>query len=96
VAFAKEVLLGGLIFFIPSTLFSWIAYRFTGAKYSRQVINSFYIAEVLKFSVTVGLFAFVFIRFNTLEVWVLMAAYGLSWFFHQILMFTVVFKRAKN
>ncbi|MCY4046479.1 MAG: ATP synthase subunit I [Cellvibrionales bacterium] len=91
--FAKEVLLGGLIFFIPSTLFGWLAYRFTGAKHAQQVTYSFYLAEIVKFSATLGLFAFVFIRFNTVDVWIVMATYGLSWFLHQILLFTIAFRR---
>lgn len=84
-------LLTGLsIFLIPNLIFIWQAYRYTGAKQARKVVQSFYIAETFKFAATIGLFIYVFLMVPTHNYFVIFAAYIGLWLVHQVVAFSMV------
>ncbi|WP_432455278.1 MULTISPECIES: ATP synthase subunit I [unclassified Agarivorans] len=57
---AISVLLGGIIFLLPNSLFTLMAFRFVGATKQKQVVTSFYLGEVVKLSLIAILFVLVF------------------------------------
>ena len=58
---ALSALLGGLVAWLPSSYFAWRTFRFQGARYTREIVKSFYRAEAGKFGLTVALFTLVFV-----------------------------------
>lgn len=57
---AISALLGGMVAFIPSVLFTKKAFQFQGARAARLIIRNFYIGEFLKIISSIALFALVF------------------------------------
>ena len=57
----QPVLLGYSVFIIPSAFFYWRALRFSAAKDIQKSVLTLYSAEIGKFLLTVGLFAYSFI-----------------------------------
>lgn len=57
---AYSLLAGGLVCALPNLVFAWMAFRFQGARAAKRVVSAFYKAEMLKFGLTVVLFAGVF------------------------------------
>lgn len=53
---AISALVGGGIFVIPNLLFSWLAFRVSGARQAKQVVGYLYGGEAAKLLLTAGLF----------------------------------------
>ena len=53
---AWSALVGGGIFVIPNLLFSWLAFRVSGARQANQVVLYLYGGEAAKLLLTAGLF----------------------------------------
>ncbi len=62
---AKSAALGGLIGIIPNILFAYKAFRFAGARASKQVVESLFSGVKLKMVLTAFLFA---LAFNFVEL----------------------------
>lgn len=56
-----SALLGGLVALVPNAYFAWRAFRYQGARHTRDIVKSFYRAETGKFGLTVALFIVVFV-----------------------------------
>lgn len=84
---AKSIFTGFICFSLPTIFFTLRMWRYTGAKYARQVARSFYIAEMGKYGLTVVCFAASFILLQPLEVSALFAAYVFFAIIHQIALF---------
>lgn len=57
---AQSAFVGGMIAIIPNVFFALKAFRYAGAKSSKQVVESFYSGEKYKLVITAVLFALVF------------------------------------
>ncbi|MDT8398171.1 MAG: F0F1 ATP synthase subunit I [Pseudomonadales bacterium] len=57
---AYSVLLGGLISTVPNGYFARKAFKYRGARYTPEIVKSFYAGETGKMVMTAGLFALVF------------------------------------
>ncbi|MHB0775031.1 ATP synthase subunit I [Halomonas sp. WWR20] len=58
---ALSALMGGAVAWIPNVYFAWRAFRYQGARFTRDIVKSFYRAEAGKFGLTVALFTLVFL-----------------------------------
>lgn len=58
---ASSALLGGLVCIIPNVLFAIKLFRYQGARAAKQIVNSFYKGEALKFFLSIFLFTAVFV-----------------------------------
>lgn len=58
---AISALLGGLVCIIPNACFASKLFRYRGARAAKQIVNSFYKGEALKFFLSIFLFTLVFI-----------------------------------
>lgn len=92
-ALVKAIMLGFGVFFAPTIFFIWRAYRYTGAKYAKQVAQSLYIAEIGKFVLTISLLAVIFLMLPLENYWLIFAAYLCIWLVHQIACFYWVGKK---
>ena len=72
---AYSVLLGGLISTVPNGYFARKAFRYRGARYTEQIIKSFYAGEVGKMVMTVGMFALVFAGIKPLNPLAVIVSY---------------------
>lgn len=72
---AKSALLGGLTCALPNAYFIWRAFRYSGARSSIQIVQSFYQGESWKFVLTALSFAVIFQRVEPLNVLALFAAF---------------------
>ena len=72
---AKSALLGGLTCALPNAYFVWCAFRYSGARSSVQIVQSFYQGESWKFVLTALSFAVIFQRVEPLNVLALFAAF---------------------
>lgn len=59
-----SAILGGLVSAIPNAVFAIKLFQYQGARAAKQIVNSFYIGEVLKIILSIVLFALVFIFFK--------------------------------
>jgi ATP synthase protein I len=84
------LLTGLCIFLIPNLIFIWQAFRYMGAKQARKVVQSFYIGETFKFTMTICLFIYVFLMVPTNNYFVIFAAYIGLWLVHQVAAFCMV------
>ncbi|WP_420496973.1 ATP synthase subunit I [Spongiibacter nanhainus] len=72
---ALSLLIGGLISVVPNAYFARQAFRYAGAAHARKVASSFYRGEAGKYAVTLAGFATVFAFYETLNEFILLAAY---------------------
>jgi len=72
---AKSALLGGLTCALPNAYFVWRAFRYSGARSSVQIVQSFYQGESWKFVLPALSFAVIFQRVEPLNVLALFAAF---------------------
>ena len=56
--------LGGLVCFLPSSLFAISFFKYKGAQHTRKILSAFYLGEALKLILTGFLFALVFINYK--------------------------------
>ena len=87
---AVSVLVGGLIFFIPNASFAWMSFRVMGARQMHEIKQRFYRAEVVKFTLTIGLFVYAMVKLPTLNISTLFAAYIVFWLIHQLAAFKLI------
>ena len=74
-AWAKSILIGGLISVLPNAYFARMAFRHQGARAAREVSQSFKRGEAGKFVLTVCLFAVVFSSVPSLKAGALFTGY---------------------
>lgn len=86
-ALLLPLVLGFGVFFVPMLFFVWRSYRYTGARYARQVAQSLYIAELGKFTLTLSLLAMIFLMLPPQNYFLMFAAYLGLWLVHQIAAF---------
>ena len=72
---ARSAFLGGLTCAIPNAYFIWRAFRYSGARWSVQVVQTMYRAEAWKFVLTALCFIVIFQRVETLNVLALFAGF---------------------
>ncbi len=72
---AYSALLGGLTCALPNAYFVWRAFRYSGARSTVQVVQSFYQGESWKFVLTALSFAVIFQRVEPLNVLALFAGF---------------------
>lgn len=65
---AKSALLGGLTCALPNAYFIWSAFRYSGARSSVRIVQSFYQGESWKFVLTALCFGVIFQRVEPLNV----------------------------
>lgn len=87
---SKAVILGGMIFYIPNSLFAWRAFRFQGAKYAKEMLSSFYSGQVSKFILTVFLFATIFKMLQPINAQVLFVTYIAAFIVHQLALLKIL------
>lgn len=58
---ALSAVLGGLVCIIPNAFFANRLFKYEGARAAKQIVNSFYKGEALKFVLTIILFSVVFV-----------------------------------
>lgn len=76
---SKNFIGGGLLAWLGHGLFAAIALRTSGAKYKRQVVNNFYLAQALKWLVTMVGFALIFMLLKPLlAIWVFLGYFTLQ------------------
>lgn len=91
-SYTRGILIGLLVFFIPSQLFAWISFVQVGAVRHLEVVKNFYLAEVIKYVSTLGLFAYSFyLASDTIEANIILITYIAFWLVHQCLL-GVLFK----
>lgn len=73
-AIAKSVAAGGVLAYLAQCVFTFIAYRETGARQSRQIMLNMYLGQMLKWAVTLIGFALIFTK--AIDVNVLMVILG--------------------
>lgn len=73
---AASVALGGLIQIIPNAWFTRQAYRYSGARQTRNVVNAMYRGESGKLLLTAALFAVVFYRLHWIDPVALFSSFG--------------------
>jgi ATP synthase protein I len=61
---AYSFLWGGCICILPTAYFARKLFAKTGAKATREIITAFYVGEIVKFIITIILFAITFKYFN--------------------------------
>ena len=61
---ASSASLGGLVCIIPNACFGRMVFKHRGARAARQIISSFYKGEAFKVTLTVILFALIFINYS--------------------------------
>jgi ATP synthase protein I len=74
---ARSVLIGGALCALPNAYFALRAFRHSGARAAKRVVESFYRAETGKFVLTIAGFAAVFIAIKPLNAAALFISYGL-------------------
>ncbi|TDO06017.1 MULTISPECIES: F0F1 ATP synthase subunit I [Halomonas] len=79
---AGSALLGGMVAIAPNTYFAWQMFRYQGARYTKQIVNSFYKAEAGKFGLTVALFTLVFVAVPPSNPAFFFGAYVVALFAH--------------
>jgi ATP synthase protein I len=84
---ASSFIVGFICFFIPTFFFTLRVWRFTGAKFAKQVARSFYIAEAGKYSLTIVCFALSFKLAQPLNSALLFSTYVVYVMLHQIALF---------
>lgn len=87
---SKAVIIGGLIFYIPNSLFAWRAFRFQGAKYAKEIISSFYLGQSSKFILTVFLFAIAFKMLQPINAQVLFVTFIAAFIGHQVALLKIM------
>lgn len=75
-ALAASAATGGLIQIIPQAWFTRRAYRYSGARQVRNVVNAMYRGESGKLLLAAALFALVFHRFSWLDPATLFISFG--------------------
>ena len=88
---AYSALLGGLICLLPNTYLAKKAFQYSGARAARQIAQSFYKGEAVKFILTALLFALVFGFIEPLNVFALFGTFilvqAVNWFTALLLKF---------
>ncbi|MCK5880335.1 MAG: ATP synthase subunit I [Sinobacterium sp.] len=84
---AKSIIIGFVCFFLPNIFFTLRVWRYTGAKYARQVARSFYVAEAGKYSLTIVCFALSFKLAQPFNVAILFTSYVVFLMSHQMALF---------
>ncbi|WP_280552590.1 ATP synthase subunit I [Halomonas sp. 25-S5] len=79
---AMSALLGGAVALLPNAYFAWRMFRYQGARYTKQIVNSFYKAESGKFGLTAALFILVFISVPPSNPAFFFGAYVVTLFAH--------------
>ncbi len=81
---AFGALAGGMIAFLPNGYFAYRAFRFSGARAARKIVNSFYAGITGKIFITASLFVIVFINLRPLNAPAVFLGFigvqSLSWF----------------
>jgi ATP synthase protein I len=84
---AKSFITGFVCFFVPTYFFTLRVWRYSGAKYAKQVAHSFYIAEAGKYSLTVVCFALSFKLAQPFNIALLFFTYIVYVVLHQFALF---------
>ena len=81
-----SAMLGGIAAFVPNLAFSLWMYK-TSGQGARKVVNTFYIAEAIKWLLTIALFVMIF-QIPTIQIFALLVSYitALSVFWFALLM----------
>ncbi len=82
---AKSFLIGFVTFFLPSSFFTLRSWRYTGAKYAQQMVQSFYLAEIGKFTLTFLCFALSFKLLQPINAGIVFVTYLCFFGLHQLL-----------
>ena len=77
---AYSLLLGGLISAVPNSYFSFLSYRYQGARNAQNVVKGFIRGELGKIIMTVVLFALSFTLFTSLNELALILGFTLIHF----------------
>lgn len=77
-----SALLGGLLALLPQALFAFMMFRHRGARRVGQAVTQMFLAEMMKFGLTVVLFALVFIGVQPSNPISLLCAYSVVLMVH--------------
>lgn len=76
---SKNTLAGGLLAWVSHWLFAKISLRHSGYRQRRQVVNSFYLAQAVKWLITMAGFAIIFMFLQPLKpLWVLIGYFTMQ------------------
>lgn len=70
-----SVMLGGLVYALPSACFAWVMFRQFKATHAKQYMKRIYRGEALKVVLTLLLFVFVFCFFKCIVPWVFLTSF---------------------
>lgn len=73
---AKSALAGGLICALPNAYFAWRVFKYTGARQSQHVLQSFYRGEAWAFLLTMIGFGVAFTRLEPINEYALFASFA--------------------
>lgn len=82
----KSVLCGALLHFLAQCLFTFVAYRLTGAKARQQIMLNMYLGQMLKWLLTILGFAFIFIYLKPILALLVIVGYVIMQVVHTISM----------
>lgn len=74
-AFATSLVLGMVVQLLAQGLFTYIAYRHTGAQASRRIMMNMYLGQMCKWLVTVAGFMLVFKLYQPMYGWAVFVGY---------------------
>lgn len=74
---AKSAMLGGAIYVLPNFVFTKHAFRYMGARQSRDVASSFALGELLKLLLTIVFFILV-LKFVEVKLFALYSTFALA------------------
>lgn len=81
---AYSALLGGVISFVPNSIFIWKAFSISGARQAQNIVNAFYKGEAIKITLTAFLFVITFLAVKPLSVITLFIVFilvqAVNWF----------------
>lgn len=92
--YGSSLLVGCLVYFIPAWIFAWLSLKDSGAKKSLQVVRGFYLAELIKYLVTLMLFGYVFLVLTLNSVMAVFIGYFFSTLIHPLFVaYLIIYKK---
>lgn len=85
-----SIVVGALVFAVPSTLFAWFAFRVSGSQRSKQILAGFFLGEMMKWAATVVMFIGIYKHYAPyLNLEAMLVTYALMHVLGPLLMLTI-------
>lgn len=83
---AKSVAVGALLAYVAQAVFTFIAYRLTGAKARQAIVLHLYLGQMIKWVLTLLGFAFIFMTIKPINALAVFLGYLLMCVWHNVMM----------